>query len=229
MRFSGIVDTMSLTVTTPITARAVHHPVQLPVQVDGRRGDPRNVGQAFVREVDKQFLEDKPIWEHKAHLVRPGPRRQRRPFMKFRKWARSSTPRASATSARCSRRRGGPTVPTRRPPRPPPARGTATRADACSGPRFARHALGKCLRRRGEAGRLRPAADLAILVDPAMWPWRDRLWAHLVSDESYDELHAFAERLGIPRRPSRATTTTCPRTTASEPSSSAPTPSAAGS
>ncbi len=38
-----------------------------------------------------------------------------------------------------------------------------------------------------------------ILVDPAVWPWRGRLWAHLVSDTSYDELHAFAERLGIPR------------------------------
>ena len=33
-----------------------------------------------------------------------------------------------------------------------------------------------------------------------MWPFRDRRWAHLVSDESYDELHAFAARLGIPRR-----------------------------
>ena len=41
---------------------------------------------------------------------------------------------------------------------------------------------------------------MTILVDPAIWPWRDRVWAHLVSDESYDELHAFAERLGIPRR-----------------------------
>jgi hypothetical protein len=39
-----------------------------------------------------------------------------------------------------------------------------------------------------------------ILVDEARWPWRDRFWAHLVSDHSYDELHAFAERLGIPRR-----------------------------
>jgi hypothetical protein len=39
-----------------------------------------------------------------------------------------------------------------------------------------------------------------ILVDPAVWPWRGRLWAHLVSDMSYDELHAFAEQLGIPRR-----------------------------
>ena len=33
-----------------------------------------------------------------------------------------------------------------------------------------------------------------------MWPWRDQRWAHLVSDESYDELHAMAARLGIPRR-----------------------------
>lgn len=39
-----------------------------------------------------------------------------------------------------------------------------------------------------------------ILVDPAVWPHRDRLWAHLVSDVSYDELHAFAEQLGIPQR-----------------------------
>jgi len=39
-----------------------------------------------------------------------------------------------------------------------------------------------------------------ILVDEAVWPWRDRRWAHLVSDESYDELHAFAARLGLPRR-----------------------------
>jgi len=39
-----------------------------------------------------------------------------------------------------------------------------------------------------------------ILVDEARWPWRGRLWAHLVSDHSYDELHAFATGLGIPRR-----------------------------
>jgi len=41
---------------------------------------------------------------------------------------------------------------------------------------------------------------MAILVDQAVWPWRGRRWAHLVSDESYDELHRFAARLGIPRR-----------------------------
>lgn len=40
---------------------------------------------------------------------------------------------------------------------------------------------------------------MAILVDQAIWQWRGREWAHLVSDESYEELHGFAEQLGIPR------------------------------
>ena len=37
-------------------------------------------------------------------------------------------------------------------------------------------------------------------MDPAVWPWRGELWSHLVSDVSYDELHAFAGRLGVPRQ-----------------------------
>jgi hypothetical protein len=41
---------------------------------------------------------------------------------------------------------------------------------------------------------------MAVLVDQAIWPFRGRRWAHLVSDESYDELHVFAARLGLPRR-----------------------------
>jgi hypothetical protein len=41
---------------------------------------------------------------------------------------------------------------------------------------------------------------MAVLVDNAVWPWRGRRWAHLVSDRSYEELHEFAARLGIPRR-----------------------------
>lgn len=39
---------------------------------------------------------------------------------------------------------------------------------------------------------------MAILVDDAIWPFRGRLWCHLVSDTSYDELHVFASALGIP-------------------------------
>jgi hypothetical protein len=41
---------------------------------------------------------------------------------------------------------------------------------------------------------------MTVLVDEAIWPFRDRLWCHLVSDTSYDELHALATALGIPRR-----------------------------
>lgn len=44
------------------------------------------------------------------------------------------------------------------------------------------------------------SALVAILVDDAVWPWRGRLWAHLVSDTSHEELHAFAGQLGLPRR-----------------------------
>jgi hypothetical protein len=41
---------------------------------------------------------------------------------------------------------------------------------------------------------------MAILVDRAVWLWKGRRWAHLVSDSNYDELHRFAADLGIPRR-----------------------------
>ena len=41
---------------------------------------------------------------------------------------------------------------------------------------------------------------MAIIVDDAVWPWRGRRWAHLVSDRSVDELREFAERLGLDRR-----------------------------
>jgi hypothetical protein len=41
---------------------------------------------------------------------------------------------------------------------------------------------------------------MAILIDEARWWWRGRKWCHLVSDVSYDELHDFADRVGIPRR-----------------------------
>jgi uncharacterized protein DUF4031 len=42
---------------------------------------------------------------------------------------------------------------------------------------------------------------VAVLIDTPVWPWRGRLWSHLVSDVSLDELHAFAaSALDIPRR-----------------------------
>ena len=39
-----------------------------------------------------------------------------------------------------------------------------------------------------------------ILIDPPNAAGHGRLWSHLASDSSYEELHAFARELGIPAR-----------------------------
>jgi 8-oxo-dGTP pyrophosphatase MutT (NUDIX family) len=41
---------------------------------------------------------------------------------------------------------------------------------------------------------------MTIWIDPPRWPAHGRLWSHLISDTSYDELHAFAAQAGIPVR-----------------------------
>ncbi|GAB2690137.1 DUF4031 domain-containing protein [Thalassiella azotivora] len=41
---------------------------------------------------------------------------------------------------------------------------------------------------------------MALLIDPPAWPAHGRLWSHLVSDVSLEELHGFAVWVGIPRR-----------------------------
>lgn len=41
---------------------------------------------------------------------------------------------------------------------------------------------------------------MALLIDPPLWPRHGRVWGHLVSDSSLEELHAFARVAGIPER-----------------------------
>jgi hypothetical protein len=41
---------------------------------------------------------------------------------------------------------------------------------------------------------------VTVLIDPPNAPGHGRLWSHLASDASYDELHVFAAALGIPER-----------------------------
>ncbi len=41
---------------------------------------------------------------------------------------------------------------------------------------------------------------MTVLIDEPRWSFKDRVWSHLVSDASLDELHAFAARAGIPER-----------------------------
>ena len=40
---------------------------------------------------------------------------------------------------------------------------------------------------------------MSVYVDDAVHPWRGQRWAHLMAD-TLQELHAMAQRLGIPRR-----------------------------
>ena len=41
---------------------------------------------------------------------------------------------------------------------------------------------------------------VAVLIDEPRWWFKERLWAHLVSDDTLEELHAFAAAAGIPPR-----------------------------
>lgn len=41
---------------------------------------------------------------------------------------------------------------------------------------------------------------MAILIDPPIWPAHGTTFSHLVSDVSYEELHEFAARAGVPER-----------------------------
>lgn len=49
-------------------------------------------------------------------------------------------------------------------------------------------------------GDRRDAVLVTVYIDPPTWPGHGRLWSHLVSDVSYDELHVFAADLGVPPR-----------------------------
>ncbi|OKJ99479.1 hypothetical protein AMK26_25920 [Streptomyces sp. CB03234] len=41
---------------------------------------------------------------------------------------------------------------------------------------------------------------MTVYIDPPNWPGHGRMWSHMVSDVSYDELHAFAALIGAPPR-----------------------------
>jgi 3-ketosteroid 9alpha-monooxygenase subunit A len=85
-RFSGIVDTFLVGAATPIDANRSEVRFSFKTRRLGDAETTSSVGRAFVKEVCKQFEEDRPIWEHKAHIVRPALADTDPPYMKFRKW-----------------------------------------------------------------------------------------------------------------------------------------------
>jgi phenylpropionate dioxygenase-like ring-hydroxylating dioxygenase large terminal subunit len=85
-RFSGIVDTFLVGAATPVDANRCEVRFNFKTKNLGDAKTTSGVGKAFVKEVCKQFEEDRPIWEHKAHISRPALADTDPPFMKFRKW-----------------------------------------------------------------------------------------------------------------------------------------------
>ncbi|MCX7619560.1 MAG: Rieske 2Fe-2S domain-containing protein [Acidimicrobiales bacterium] len=85
-RFSGIVDTFLIGAATPVDANRCEVRFNFKTKKLADAKATSTVGEAFVREVSKQFEEDRPIWENKAHLRRPALADTDPPFMKFRKW-----------------------------------------------------------------------------------------------------------------------------------------------
>ncbi|NML50043.1 DUF4031 domain-containing protein [Streptomyces sp. R302] len=41
---------------------------------------------------------------------------------------------------------------------------------------------------------------MTLYIDPPTWPGHGRMWSHLISDTSFEELHTFAAALGAPAR-----------------------------
>jgi hypothetical protein len=41
---------------------------------------------------------------------------------------------------------------------------------------------------------------VTVYIDPPTWPGHGRMWSHVVSDLSFDELHAFAASIDCPPR-----------------------------
>jgi phenylpropionate dioxygenase-like ring-hydroxylating dioxygenase large terminal subunit len=85
-RFSGIVDTFLVGAATPVDANRCEVRFNFKTRSLGDAETTSSVGRAFVKEVCKQFEEDRPIWENKAHISRPALADTDPPFMKFRKW-----------------------------------------------------------------------------------------------------------------------------------------------
>jgi nitrite reductase/ring-hydroxylating ferredoxin subunit len=87
-RFSGIADLVVVTTGTPIDEEHTHTRLQLAVRRLPNSDATRGVGRAFIAEIERQFAQDIPIWENKAHLERPLLVEGEAEIALLRRWAR---------------------------------------------------------------------------------------------------------------------------------------------
>jgi 3-ketosteroid 9alpha-monooxygenase subunit A len=87
-RFSGIADLLLVTAGLPVDEEQVHLRLQFSVRRLADGGATRGVGRAFLAEIERQFTQDIPIWEHKIHLPRPLLCAGDGPIPALRRWSR---------------------------------------------------------------------------------------------------------------------------------------------
>ena len=69
--FSGIVDAINIATTTPIDEERTQVRFNFVVRKFDDAKLTSTVADAFVKEINKQVQEDRPIWEHKTWWARP--------------------------------------------------------------------------------------------------------------------------------------------------------------
>jgi nitrite reductase/ring-hydroxylating ferredoxin subunit len=84
--FSGIVDAINIATTTPIDDETTQVRFNFIVRKFDDEKLTSTVADAFVKEINKQIQEDRPIWEHKSFLPSPALADTDGPILKFRKW-----------------------------------------------------------------------------------------------------------------------------------------------
>ncbi len=84
--FSGIVDAINIATTVPIDDETSLVRFNFTVRKFDDERMTSTVADAFVSEINKQIVEDTPIWEHKAFLPVPALADTDGPILKFRKW-----------------------------------------------------------------------------------------------------------------------------------------------
>jgi nitrite reductase/ring-hydroxylating ferredoxin subunit len=84
--FSGIVDAINIATTTPIDDETTQVRFNFIVRKFDDEKLTSTVADAFVKEINKQVQEDRPIWEHKHFLPSPALADTDGPILKFRKW-----------------------------------------------------------------------------------------------------------------------------------------------
>ena len=82
----GIVDAINVAATTPIDEETTQVRFSFTVHKFDDAKMTSSVADAFVAEINKQIVEDTPIWEHKIFLPVPALADTDGPIMKFRKW-----------------------------------------------------------------------------------------------------------------------------------------------